>query len=85
MSALLQPLNWKGILTDKKQGNHPGKRNYLQLVPHQLSERVTRDGSENANSAFIVEQHGDPIYEVEEKTLAYHAVPQLLLATTALS
>ena len=36
---------------------------------------IKRDGSDNLNSVFIVEQHGDHIYEVEEKTLASRFSP----------
>ena len=36
---------------------------------------IKRDGSDNLNSVFIAEQHGDHIYEVEEKTLASRCSP----------
>ena len=34
------------------------------------ARKIKRDGSDNLNSVFIVEQHGNHIYEVEEKPLA---------------
>ena len=34
-----------------------------------------RDGSDNVNINFIVEQHGDHIYEVEQETLASRCIP----------
>ena len=73
---------------NKKKRNHLGKKKLFAVSsppPAKRARNIKRDGRENVNSAFIAEQHGDPIYEVEEKTLAYHFAPQLLLASTALS
>ena len=36
--------------------------------PFKRARKLKRDASDNVNSVFIVEQHGDHIYEVEEKT-----------------
>ena len=49
----------------------------MQLAaPHHLREHnIKRDGIDNVNSAFIVEQHGNHIYEVEEITLASRRTP----------
>ena len=75
ISALFQPFTWKDTLTYKKRKKRksPSKRKLLTLSsppPPKRAHNIKRDGSDNLNSVFIVEQHGDHIYEVEEKAIA---------------
>ena len=49
--------------------------NSLQSPPPKRARKIKRDEIDNVNSVFIVEQHGDHIYEVEEKTLASRCTP----------
>ena len=43
--------------------------------PFKRARKLKRDASDNVNSVFIVEQHGDHIYEVEEKHWASRCTP----------
>ena len=61
-----------------KKRKSPSKRKLLAVSsppPPKRARNIKRDGSDNVNSVFIVEQHGDHIYEVEEKTLASRCTP----------
>ena len=56
----------------------PSKRKLLavsSLPPPKRARNIKRDESDNLNSAFTVGQHGDYIYEVEEKALASRCTP----------
>ena len=58
-------------LQEIKKNTSPRKRKLLAVgssSPPKRACNIKRDGSDNVNSVFIVEQHGDHIYEVEEKT-----------------
>ena len=43
--------------------------------PPKITPIIKRDGSSNVNIAFVVEQHGNHIYEVEEKALTSRCTP----------
>ena len=65
-------------LQETKKRKSPSKRKLLAVgspSPPKRACNIKRDGSDNINSVFIVEQHGDHIYEVEEKTLASRCTP----------
>ena len=60
-------------LKEIKKRKSPSKRKSLAVSsppPPKIACNIKRDGNDNVNSVFIVEQHGGHIYEVEEKTLA---------------
>ena len=62
-------------LQEIKKRKLPSKRKLLAVSsppPTKRARNIKRDGSDNVNSAFIVEQH---IYEAEEKTLASSRTP----------
>ena len=64
--------------TRNQERKSPSKRKLLAVSsppPTKRARNIKRDGSDNLNSVFIVEQHGDHIYEVEEKTLASQCTP----------
>ena len=80
ISALLQPFYLKEYthLQEIKKRKSPRKRNLLAVSsppPPKTARNIKRDGSDNVNSVFIVEQHRDHIYKVEEKTLASWCTP----------
>ena len=65
-------------LHEIKKRKSPSKRKLLAASsppPPKRARNIKRDGSDNLNNVFIVEQHGDHIYEVEEKTLASRFTP----------
>ena len=64
--------------TRNQEKELPNKRKLLAVSSPPLQKKarnIKRDGSDNVSSAFIVEQYGDHIYEVEEKTLASRCAP----------
>ena len=80
ISALLQPFCLKEYtdLEKIKKRKSPSKRKLLAVSsppPPKTARNIKRDGSDNVNSVFIVEQHRDHIYKVEEKTLASWCTP----------
>ena len=61
-----------------KKRKSPSKRKLLAVSsppPPKRARNIKRDGSDNVSSVFIVEQNGDHIFEVEEKTLAPRCTP----------
>ena len=65
-------------LQEIKKRKLPYKRKLLAVsspLPLKGARNIKTDGSDNVNSVFIVEQHGDHIYEVEEKNLASRCTP----------
>ena len=79
ISALFQPL-LKGYTHQQeiKKRKLPSKRKLLAVSsppPPKRALNIKRDWNDNLNSVFIVEQHGDHIYEVEENTLASRGTP----------
>ena len=71
-------LNGYTHLHEIKKRKLPSKRKLLAASsppPPKRARSIKRDGSDNLNNVFIVEQHEDHIYEVEEKTLASRFTP----------
>ena len=65
-------------LQEIKKRKSPSKGKLLAVSsppPPKRAHNIKRDASDNVNSVFIVEQHGDHMYEVEEKTLASRCTP----------
>ena len=60
-------------LLEIKKKKSSRKRKLFALTsppPPKRARNIKRDGSDNMKRAFIVEQHGNHIYKVEEKNLA---------------
>ena len=71
-------LNGYTHLHEIKKRKLPSKRKLLAASsppPPKRARSIKRDGSDNLNNVFIVEQHGDHIYEVEEKTFSIKVYP----------
>ena len=69
-------------LQEIKKRKLPSKRKLLAVSspPSPMRARnIKRDGSDNVNSVFVVEQHEDHIYEVEEKTFSIKVYPSYTL------
>lgn len=47
--------------------------------PHKRARGIEKDGSDNVNSAFIVEQNGNHFYEVKGKTFSIAMYPSYSL------
>ena len=68
-------------LQEIKKMKSPSKRKLLAVSspPPKRARNIKRDGNDNVNSVFIVEQHGDHIYEVEEKNFSITVYPSFSL------
>ena len=69
-------------LQEIKKRKLPSKRKLVAVSspPSPMRARnIKRDGSDNVNSVFVVEQHEDHIYEVEEKTFSIKVYPSYTL------
>ena len=71
-------------LQEIKKRKSPSKRKLLAVSsppPPKRARNIKRDGSDNVNCVFIVEQHGDHIYENEKENFSITVYPSHSLQT----